>query len=113
MDPNTDPSTPSPRELMQLRLGRFLALAYRHLERAPAPFRLTLTLLRPRLAASLDDEPERVVAIAVWAWAKLPELIGDAVDLEDRARVQAIIERVEQREFGAEVPGAVAPAPDA
>lgn len=54
-----------------------------------------------------------MVAIAVWAWAKLPELIGDAVDLEDRARVQAIIERVEQREFGAEVPGAVAPAPDA
>jgi hypothetical protein len=52
----------------------------------------------------LDEEPERVIAIATWAWARLPELIGADVDLTDHERVLAIVERVEQHEFGAEPP---------
>lgn len=57
-----------------------------------------LKTLQPRLAASLDREPERAVAILVWAWARLPEVIGDAVDLSNAELVAAIVERVEQRE---------------
>lgn len=39
-----------------------------------------------------------MVAILVWAWARLPELIGDSVDLNDQERVSTIVERVEQNE---------------
>lgn len=57
-----------------------------------------LELLRPRLRASLEREPERAAAILTWAWARIPELIGDAVDLADTDRVLAIVARVEEVE---------------
>jgi hypothetical protein len=49
----------------------------------------------------LADEPERAIAVLVWIWARLPDVIGEAVDLNDHERVWAIVSRVEQVEFGA------------
>jgi len=50
----------------------------------------------------LEAEPERAVAIATYVWAKLPALIGPAVDLTDQQRVQAIVRRVDQVELSSE-----------
>lgn len=36
----------------------------------------------------------------MWAWARIPDLLGDAVDLADTERVMAIVATVEAHEFG-------------
>lgn len=91
-------------EWRQALLGRLMTAldrAYQVIEaRAPLPATLVVRTMRPRLERSLAAEPERAVAVLVWAWARIPELIGDAVDLTDTARVLAIVARVEQYELG-------------
>lgn len=96
------------------RLQHGLSLAYQVLEArlTSAPARLTLKALRPRLERSLAAEPARMAALLTWAWARIPELLGDAVDLSDQARVVAIVEMVEQHEFGAGAAAADAPDPE-
>jgi hypothetical protein len=106
--PNRSPSIPTPPtdplEPFRGRMQEALASIFANLERTrtPAPFRLILAGLRPRLAASLDSEPERAAAILVWAWTQIPQMLGDAVDLTDTDRVLAIARRVEELEFGRE-----------
>lgn len=106
--------TTTPRERMITRLRAALEGAYQvaDLKGLPLVLRPILKTLQPRLAASLDREPERAVAILVWLWARLPEVIGDAVDLDDRDRVAAIVRLVEQRELGHEPPPATRPSTD-
>ena len=92
---------PTPREQLRQRLQAALAAAYSNLEAAnslPALARPILGALRPRLERSLDEQPERAAAILTWAWARIPQLVGDAVDLTDAGRVAAIVERVEEVE---------------
>jgi len=105
--PSLTPDPPADPRLEQLsrRLLEALATAYATLDRARLPWgaQPILALLRPRLEASLAADPARAAAILTWAWAKIPELIGDTVDLGDADRVAAIVERVEQVEgFGRE-----------
>jgi hypothetical protein len=97
---NLSPSTP--REQLTARLLEALAMAFDQLTESKTPplFRPILSGLRPRLARSLAEEPERAAAILTWAWAKIPAVVGDAVDFTDEARVRAIVERVEEVELG-------------
>lgn len=89
------------REQLVARLMTALAAAYQVIEaRAPLPAQLVVRTMRPRLERSLAGEPERAVAVLVWAWARIPELVGDTVDLTDTDRVLAIAALVEQRELG-------------
>ena len=62
------------------------------------------------MAASLAADPERAIALLTWAWARIPALIGDQVDLADQERVALIAALVDQYEFGDEpVPDGLAP----
>lgn len=72
-----------------------------------------LRTLRPRLERSLADNPERAAAILTWAWARIPDLLGEAIDLRDTERVAAIVAIVERRELGADPDGEPAPVGDA
>lgn len=113
-DPSTPPDRPQPGtpppgpvtdplEELRLRLRLTLDRVYRQLEERSLPlaFRPILGALRPRLAASLDREPERAAALLTYAWAKIPDLLAGVVDLSDTPRVLAIVARVEEVEFGA------------
>lgn len=95
----------TPRQRLRWALDR----AYRMMEAKGVPVlaRPILGALRPRLAASIDANPERPLALLVWAWARIPAIIGDAVDLTDTERVGAIVAMVEAHEFGDEDPAAV------
>ena len=92
------------------RLTWALDQAYRMMEAkgVPSLARPILALLRPRLQRSVDEHPERPIALLVWAWARIPAVIGDAVDLTDLERVAAIVAMVEEHEFGASSSGAPA-----
>jgi hypothetical protein len=91
------------REQLVGRLMTALARAYQVIEaRAPLPATLVVKTMRPRLERSLAADPERAVAVLVWAWARIPELVGDTVDLTDTERVLAIVARVELYELGLE-----------
>lgn len=107
-------TNPNPRELMIGRLQRTLEGAYRLAEAKGLPLALRpiLHTLRPRLARSLAAEPERAIAVCVWLWARLPEVIGEAVDLTDHARVAAIVQAVEQRELNLQPTPAPSSPPD-
>jgi len=52
------------------------------------------------LAASLAGDPERALALLTWAWARIPAVIGDQVDLTDQERVATIVRLVEEHELG-------------
>ena len=85
---------------MVARLTRALeaALTVAQSKGVPLALRPILSALQPRLRASLEHEPERAVAVLVWLWARLPEVIGEAVDLTDHERVAAIVQAVELNE---------------
>lgn len=85
---------------MVARLQRALSSAYRvaQAKGVPLALRPILSALEPRLKASLEHEPERAIAVLVWLWARLPEVIGEAVDLTDHERVATIVARVELNE---------------
>lgn len=85
------------------RLRWALSKTYELLEgRAPGVVRIALKTMRPRLERSLDTEDgaRRAAALLTWAWVRIPDLLGDAVDLTDTDRVLAIARMVERREFG-------------
>lgn len=113
----TLPTTPAQtsRQAAISRLLTALDRAYRVVARpgVPLPVRPILRGLRPRLERSLAADPERVIALLTWAWARIPEVIGDQVDLADHERVAAIVALVERHEFGAEPEAAVAAPADA
>lgn len=104
-----DPSIAQLSARMRLALDR----AYLVLERRgmPAMAKAVLKAIRPRLERSLAEDPRRAAAILVWAWARIPELLGDTVDLTDSARVWAIVRTVEEHELG-EPPAPAAEDPD-
>lgn len=58
------------------------------------------------MGRSLAADPERVLALLTWAWARIPAIIGDQVDLTDQDRVAAIVALVERHEFGTAPPDA-------
>ncbi len=99
--------TTEQRERATIKLHRALDLAFRSLDTTKGRFvRSILGALRPRLAKAIDDDPELAVALLVWAWARIPEII-EGVDLRDTARVLGIAEAVERELFGS--PPASAP----
>jgi hypothetical protein len=99
------------REQLVGRLMTALASAYQVIEaRAPLPAQLVVKTMRPRLERSLAADPERAVAVLVWAWARIPELVGATVDLTDTDRVLAIVAAVEHYELGLEPSPPGAPA---
>lgn len=93
-----------PLEQLSGRLLVALERAYLVLEHRvrSTPARLMMRTLRPALVRSLAGEPARMAALLTWAWARIPELLGDAVDLNDQARVAQIVAAVELHEFGDE-----------
>jgi len=95
---------PASRQAAIERLLTALELGYRLASRPGVPLlaRPILSALRPRLAASLAGDPERALALLTWAWARIPSVIGDQVDLTDQERVATIVALVERHEFGEE-----------
>lgn len=100
--PNLAPvPEPTPADQLAARLLATLAAIYSRVERAeglPWGSKPMLELLRPRLEESLAKQPGRAAAILTYAWARIPAIIGDSIDLADQERVAAIVELVKENE---------------
>lgn len=100
--PNLAPlADPTPAQLLTARLLATLAAVYAIVEKAeglPWGTRPILELLRPRLERSLAEQPGRAAAILTYAWANIPRILGDAVDLTDHEKVAATVQLVRDNE---------------